>query len=271
MISSRCGLRTVLVFIVLLVCAPFGRQALAQLSCAEWRASGDGPSPGVTRREFAISYYMGSTRTRASSLTISQPALATQIKFEGVRYRGKSFDGPLYYGIRGGMFTGRFPALGFEAELVHLKVFTEPTQRVSAGGTHLGQPVNGQLPLGEIVQRFSISHGVNLLLVNVVGRYRIKADPQGRRSRFILEARFGAGPTLPHTESTIDGQPQEQFEVGRFAFQLGSGAKVRLKRTLYTLIEYKFTRTRQRGRVFMGEAESLLLSHHGILGLSYHF
>ena len=269
--SSRCGFRTVLVIIAFLFCAPLGRHALAQVSGGEWRPSESGPTPGETRREFVVSYYLGSARTSASSLTVSQPGIATQIRFERVRYRGKSFDGPLYYGIRGGMFTGRFPALGFEAELVHLKVFTEPTQRVSAGGTHLGQPVNGQLPLGEIVQRFSISHGVNLLLVNVVGRYRIKADPQGRRSRFILEARFGAGPTLPHTESTIDGQPQEQFEVGRFAFQLGSGAKVRLKRTLYALIEYKFTRTRQRGRVFMGEAETLLRSQHGIIGLSYHF
>jgi hypothetical protein len=77
--------------------------------------------------------------------------------------------------------------------------------------------------------------------------------------------------TLPHTESTIDEHPQEQFEVGRLAFQLGSGAKLRLKGGLYAIGEYKFTRTRQRGSVFMGEAESLLRSQHGIVGLSYHF
>ncbi len=271
MISSPCGFRTVLVIIALLFCAPFGRRVLAQVPGVEWRPSDNGPSPGETRREFAISYYMGSARTYASSLTVSQPALATQIRFERVRYRGKSFDGPLYYGIRGGMFTGRFPSLGFEAELVHLKVFTDPDQRVSASGTHLGQPVDRELPLGEIVQRFNISHGVNLLLFNVVGRHRIKADPQGKRSRFIVEARFGAGPTLPHTESTIDKQPQEQFEVGRLAFQLGSAAEVRLKGGIYALVEYKFTRTRQRGSVFMGEAESLLRSQHGVLGLTYHF
>jgi hypothetical protein len=169
------------------------------------------------------------------------------------------------------VFTGRLPWLGFEAEFVHLKVFTDPDQRVSAMGTHLGEPSNRELRLGEIVQRFSISHGVNLLLFNVVGRYRIKADPQGRRSRVVLKARFGAGPTLPHTESTIDRQQQEQFEVGRLAYQLGGGAEVRLIGGLYALGEYKFTRTRQKGRVFMGEAESLLRSQHGITGLSFHF
>ena len=271
MISSRCGFRTVLVTIVFLFCAPLGRNALAQSSAVEWRPSDSGPSPIERRREFAISYYLGGTRTSASSLTVSQPAISTQIRFERVRYRGKSFDGPLYYGIRGGMFTGRFPALGFEAEFVHLKVFTDPDQLVSASGTHLGQPLNRDLPFGEIVQRFSISHGVNLLLFNVVGRYRIKADAQGRRSRFILDARFGAGPTLPHTESTIDHRRQEQFEVGRLAVQLGGGAELRLARGLYGIAEYKFTRTHQKGSVFMGEAEALLRSQHVILGLSYHF
>ena len=262
MMSSRCGFRTVLVTIALLFCAPLGRQALGQVGSS---------SAGQTGREFAISYYMGSARTQASSLTVSQPALGTNIRFDRVRYRGRSFDGPLYYGIRAGMFTGPFPWLGVEAELVHLKVFTSPDQRVSASGTHLGQPINRELLLGEIVQRFSISHGVNLLLFSFVGRYRVKPDSQGRRSRFIVEARFGAGPAVPHTESTIDKQPQEQFELGRAAFQLGSGAELRLKGGLYALGEYKFTRTRQRGRVFMGEAELLLRSQHGIVGLSYHF
>ena len=267
--SLRCGFRTVLVTITLLLCAPFRAQALAQVR-GPASPSSRGPSASESRREFAISYYLGSARTQSSSLTVSQPALATQIRFDRVRFRGKSFDGPLYYGIRGGVFTGHFPWLGFEAELVHLKVFTDPDQRISAVGTHLGEPINRELPLGEIVQRFSISHGVNLLLFNVVGRYRIKADPKGRRSRVIVQARFGAGPTLPHTESTIDRQRQEQFEVGRLAFQIGGGAELRLTGGLYALGECKFTRTRQRGSVFMGEAESLLRSQHVTAGLSFH-
>ncbi len=35
--------------------------------------------------------------------------------------------------------------------------------------------------------------------------------------------------------------------------------------------DYMFTRTQQRGRVAVGEAESLLRAHHGVFGLSYHF
>jgi hypothetical protein len=169
------------------------------------------------------------------------------------------------------MFTGRFPWLGIEAEFIHLKVFSDPDQLVPASGTHLGEPVNREIRLGEIVQRYSISHGVNLLMFNAVARYRIGQDRQGGRSRLILSARFGAGPTLPHTESTIDDQRQEQFEVGRLAFQLGGGAELRLKGGLYAITETRFTRTHQKGKVFMGEAESLLRSQHVTLGLSYHF
>ena len=271
MTLSRCGFRTVLVTITLLSCAPFGRQSLAQVGGSHWGTSGTGPSASESRRELAISYYLGGARTQSSFLTVSQPSLGTRIRFDGVGYRGRSFNGPLYYGIRGGVFPGRFLWLGFETEFVHLKVFTDPDQRVSASGTHQGEPINRELPLGEIVQRFSISHGVNLLLFNVVGRYRIKADSQGRRSRVIVQARFGAGPTLPHTESTIDRQRQEQFEVGRLAFQLGGGGELRLIGGLYVIGEYKFTRTRQKGSVFMGDAESLLRSQHGIAGLSFHF
>lgn len=53
--------------------------------------------------------------------------------------------------------------------------------------------------------------------------------------------------------------------------QAAGRAEVRLVGGLYALGEYKFTRTRQRGRVAGGEAESLLRTHHGVFGLSYHF
>jgi len=47
--------------------------------------------------------------------------------------------------------------------------------------------------------------------------------------------------------------------------------EIHLTRGLFLLAEYKFTRSKQKGRVNAGEAESLLRSHHGVIGLSYHF
>lgn len=225
----------------------------------------------ANRGEWVVAGYLGGAHTASSSLRISQPALGTNIEFDGVRYDGQSFDPPLYYGYRVGYFVPRISWLGVEAEFIHLKVFSDPQQRVQATGTHRGAFINRELPLGQIVQQYSVSHGVNLLLFNFVGRHRVDRGREHPRGRFILAGRFGIGPTFPHTESSIDGQSQQQYEVGRVGWQAAGGAEVHLWRGLYVLGEYKFTRTRQRGKIFAGKAQSLLRSHHGVFGFSYHF
>jgi hypothetical protein len=232
----------------------------------------DSPAQAARERgEWIVAAYFGGAHTASSRLTISQPPLANQITFEDVAYASRSFDGPLYYGIRGGYFVRGIRWLGVGADFIHLKVFAEPGQRVKASGTYLGGPINHELPLGEMVQQYSISHGVNLLLFNVAVRYPAQSDIDYPFGRLVFTGRFGIGPTLPHTESTINGKHQEQYELGRLGWQLAGGAELHLWRGLYSLGEYKFTRTRQRGKIFTGAAESLLRTHHAVLGFSYHF
>jgi opacity protein-like surface antigen len=248
--------------------------------CAQ-AAPGEGGESGAAQEAGAggvgegggwvVAAYLGGARTRPTSLGISQPALGTSLTFEGVRLEGRSFDPPLYYGFRGGYFFRRRPSVGAEAEFIHLKVFSDPAQRVAASGQLRGQPLNGEVPLGSVVRQYSISHGANLLLFNLAGRYRAGRGEAAPDGRLILTGRAGLGPTIPHTESNIEGQTQEQYELGRLAWQLAGGAEVRLWRGLYALGEYKFTRTRQRGAVAGGEARALLRTHHGVFGLSYHF
>jgi len=216
---------------------------------------------------WVVAVYLGGVHTAASDLTISQPTLGTNLTFLDLRLSSQSFSRPLYYGLRGGYFLRRLPFLGFEVEFIHLKAFADPQQQVRVTGFRHALPINAELRLGEIVQHYSISHGVNLLLFNVAARHRIKYAQE----RFVLTARAGLGPTLPHTESLIEGRAQEQYEIGRLAWQASGGAEFRLWRGLYALGEYKFTRTRQRGKVALGTAESLLRTSHGVLGLSYHF
>jgi len=218
-----------------------------------------------------VAAYVGGAGTRPTTLTLSQPALGTRLDFERVRLDGRSFDPPLYYGLRGGYFFRRKRSVGAEAEFIHLKVFSDPAQRVAASGQLRGQPLNGEVPLGQVVRQYSVSHGVNLLLFNLAGRHRVGRGEGDAGGRLILSGRAGLGPTIPHTESNIEGRAQEQYELGRLAWQLAGGAEVRLWRGLHALGEYKFTRTRQRGAVSGGEARSLLRTHHGVFGLSHHF
>lgn len=251
--------------------------ARADKSEGATRAGGAAESPETTGGGdeggggWVVSAFLGGASTRPTSLGISQPALGTRLDFEGVRLAGRSFDPPLYYGLRGGYFFRREPSVGAEAEFIHLKVYSDPAQRVRASGQLRGQPVSGEVPLGSVVRQYSISHGANLLLFNLAGRYRAGRAAAAPDGRLILTGRAGVGPTIPHTESNIEGQAREQYELGRLAWQLAGGAEVRLWRGLYALGEYKFTRTRQRGAVSGGEARSLLRTHHGVFGLSYHF
>lgn len=220
---------------------------------------------------WVVAAYIGGAHTSSSNLTVSQPSLGNNLVFENVRLESRSFDPPLYYGLRGSYFLPRLPYFGIEAELIHLKVYSSPQQRVRVTGLRRGTTIDSELPLGDIVQQYSISHGVNLLLFNAAVRRAVGGNDEAPFRRLILSARAGVGPTLPHTESRIEGQSQEQYEVGRVAWQVAAGAEVRVWKRLFAFGEYKFTRTRQNGKVFSGTAESLLRTNHGVLGLSYHF
>ncbi len=220
---------------------------------AEWQAGG----------------YVGAAHTRSSSLSLNQPALGTSVVFDGVQYEGNSFQSPLYYGFRGGYFFHRH--FGAEIEFTHMKVFAEINRTVQAAGAIGATAVSSPLPMRSVVQRFSISHGNNLLLANITARQDFFRSGDQKLGRLIIYGKFGAGATIPHAESTIFGVADEHYQVGQPAIQLAGGAEVRLWRKLYWMAEYKFTRNRQRVDVPSGTAETLLLSHHGVTGIDIHF
>lgn len=257
--------------VILLCLMSHASLCTAQQADAARREPGTQSAQAEPEGGWVISAFIGGARTSASSLRISQPALSTELTFRDVEFEGRSFNPPLYYGLRGGYILPQAPFIGLEAEFIHLKVYADTRRQVQASGRLRGLPVDEQIQLGQVVQQYSISHGVNLLLFNVAGRYRLKADRDNPKGRLIFTARAGLGPTIPHTESIIEGREQQQYELGRLAWQLAASAEVRLWRGLYFLGEYKFTRTRQRGKVFSGEAESLLRTQQGVFGLSYYF
>ena len=101
-------------------------------------------------------------------------------------------------------------------------------------------PVGGSAPFSSIIEAFSITHGVNLLLVNAVARRRAGLDPAGD-ARWTFTARFGAGASIPHPESTIGGRPSEGYEWGALSVQAAAGVEARVTRVLSLIGEYKLT------------------------------
>jgi opacity protein-like surface antigen len=220
------------------------------------------------RAEWYLSAYTGATSTANSALRIDQPGRNTQLELRPVVWRDRSLSAPLYYGYRTGYGWRHF---ALEGEFIHTKAYAQTDRTAQITGRAAGAPVNGTARIDSVVQRFNISHGVNLVLLNGVWRYGLWRETRRSPARLLLTARAGAGVTVPHPESTVLGESRERYQYGRPAWQVGGGAEYRLWRGLHALAEYKFTRTRQRVDIVAGEAEALLRTHHGVFGLSWHF
>ncbi|HYH00913.1 MAG TPA: hypothetical protein VD837_17425, partial [Terriglobales bacterium] len=162
--------------------------------------------------QWTVSAYVGGAQTQNSELQLRQPSRGTNLRFHNVSYRGDSFESPLYYGVRGGYFF--HPRWGAEVEFVHLKVFSDVNSSADIRGTLNGVAVDARQPISTIVQRFNISHGVNLLMANISFRQPLWRGEAGDRDRLTLGFRFGAGSTIPHPESTIEGVADEHYQAG---------------------------------------------------------
>jgi lipid A oxidase len=213
--------------------------------------------------------YIGEAHTLNSALTVRQPALATDITFHDISYRGESFQTPLYYGVRGAYFF--HPKWGVETEFIHLKVFANVDRTAAVVGTLNGAPIDAHEPVNAIIQRFSISHGVNLLLANAIFRHELWRSNGEKSAGAYVSLRLGAGATIPHAESTIQRRTDEHYQVGSPALQFAGTIELRIRKRWYWMGEYKFTRTREEVDVNSGTAKILLQTHHVVTGPSIHF
>jgi hypothetical protein len=223
-------------------------------------AAADEPHPWM------VTAYLGASHTISNTVTLARPELDTQLSLAGVDYRSRSFESPQYYGLRfGRLVTNR---VGVEVEWIHLKAYAETEPQVAARGRLNGQALDASVPLGSIVDRLSMSHGLNFLLGNAVLRQPIgSAD----RPRAWLEARGGIGVTVPHAESSIAGTYREQYEYGAVGGQLALGAHVRLTSHLGAITEYKFTVSSPTIDVAGGTASGRFTSHHVTAGLAWRY
>lgn len=219
--------------------------------------------------EWTFGGFTGACETRDTSLEIAQPGDGTNLTLEPVHYTSDSLESPIYYGYRVGYVPGR-RWFGVEGEFVHMKVTADTSRLARADGVFRGRSIAGDVPVGSVLERFSITHGVNLLLANAVLRHQGAAGT-GSGPRWMLVGRVGAGASVPHVESqTPDGASLEQYEWGSLSLQAAGGAELRITRALYLSGEYKLTRTTQDVTIVGGSARTPLLTHHLAIGVSVH-
>jgi lipid A oxidase len=193
--------------------------------------------------------YLGANTTPPADVTVKGPGY--DMTFRDVDFEAKSFTSPQYYGWRIGRFLGEDRRLGVELEFIHLKVIAHPED------------------LGPDVTRYQMTHGLNYLVVNLMHRIPVGRTAYGDAPVSII-SRAGAGITLPHAETTIFGQEQEQYEYAGPGAHASIGVNIKLKGRLALMTEYKLTYAKPRiSTAFDGTGQTTTLSHHMAVGFTF--
>ena len=182
---------------------------------------------------------LGAAHSLPSTLTVEQDGFPTLDL--GADWEGRSFESPLYYALR---VAREDPRGAWALRFVHLKVYlANPTPEI---------------------ERFSVSHGYNLLTVE--RSFPVRG--------FDLWA--GLGIVITHPESTVRGQTRPEAEGGPFGggyyvtgptAALAIGRRVRLGGRFALAPEARFTLSRARVPIADGEASVPNAALHVLLGL----
>jgi len=229
--------------------------SIALLLLASWPA----------RAETNLSIFIGKAFTNDSDVRIRQPN-NTSLTFHGVSWSDESFVNPIYYGWRVTHFFKRQPDWGVALDFFHYKGLSDTNAVLPVTGTRDGAPVSGNERLGDTIQRFDMTHGVNYLTLNVVHRWRVRstasAFPHGRLQPYVG---LGVGAVIARVNGVFKGN----YQVRGPGFQFFGGASYSLTRRWAIFGEYKFTHTTLTVDIPSGDAHTTLNTHHLVFGGSY--
>jgi hypothetical protein len=220
---------------------------------------------GEARAQWFAAAYLGANHTHAATVAIDRPADGVALEYRDVEFEARPFKSPQYYGLRIGRWFGSSRRIGLEVEFIHLKAYgrTDLVYEVTGDAGPFGELTQPPAPMNALVSRYAMSHGLNLLLINVGTRAPLKGGP------ISLVARGGAGPALPHGESTIAGEAREQYEFGGFGVHAAGGLEIRLHARISGVIEYKITFAKPEITIAGGTGNMSALTHHVAFGLAF--
>lgn len=220
--------------------------------------------PAQADADWTFSAFLGNAWTRASAVHLAIPELQTDLHIAPVKYRSESFQSPVYYGGRASWTPRATSPLAVEAEFIHMKVFADTDHLARTRGIWHGMSVDDEMPVGSIVQRLAMSHGLNFVLANVAFRHDI-------RTHLLAVVRTGVGTTVPHVETTLDGFSKDHYARGGLAGQIAGGVEAELAPHLHAIAEYKFTWSSPTIDVASGTATVPARSQHLVAGVAYQF
>jgi hypothetical protein len=211
--------------------------------------------------QWSVSAYLGQTESHGGDIQAIQSP-DTDITFADVSFDDRSFDRPLYYGLRGGyMFT---PSTGAEVEFIHMKAYARVDDPVLASGRLLGRAITAAMAPNVVLTQYDVSHGLNLLVGNYVRRFQI-------HPRVDLGLRAGLGLVIAHPEIRAFGEAVDEYQLHGPAVHLAAGVEYEVATRLFLLGEYKFTATQPRFEFDSVAVENKFYTHHITFGFGVRF
>jgi opacity protein-like surface antigen len=160
----------------------------------------------------------------------------------------KAFTEP-YYSYRFIYFLKKNPHIGIGYEFIHSKVFLlDMNQQVRLSGIYNGEPIDRTVTVGDFLDMFSVSHGVNHVGLHLVYRWMLKKTPVIEDGRLQPYVALSFGPTVPHLELNTKENGVSQKRA--YSFQaswrnwgaaFGTGVRYKPWRHFGFYLEYKLT------------------------------
>jgi lipid A oxidase len=215
--------------------------------------------------ENIFSVYTGTSATRNSELHLSGRRAGIDVTVHDVHWDADPFKAAPYYGLRYTHFFEQRPEWGVALDFTHYKMVADTERAVPLSGTWKGAAVNTRARMDQYVQQFEISHGVNMLSINGVYRWR---SP----SAWQPYAGVGLGYYRPHAETTVDHRPHATgYDHSGFGYQLLAGVQYRFGTQWGAFAEVKFNSGTARLDIADGRARTRLRTFHLLGGVQYIF
>ena len=165
--------------------------------------------------------------------------------FRGVSWQSRSFEAPPYYGIQVGSFFAADGAVGARIDYCHDKVYATSS-------------------LAPVLQRFSLSHGVNSITIDGLLR--------ARRGALSVYAGLGLGTTIPHVEAVTASGAVDEYQWFRgLAAKALAGATYDVTGPLAVFAELRITYIDLKVDVPDGTASTPLFTAHVAAGALLRF
>jgi lipid A oxidase len=191
--------------------------------------------PAAGRAEVEIVLAGGKASIANTDLELSRPD-GTELTFRSVSWRDESFRTPLYWSLRANWWRSAERGWGLGVDLTHPKAIAETDRMATVRGRRAGAPVSGTERIGDTLQHFELSHGLNTFTLNLLRRWS-----PGRLQPYVG---LGAGVAVPHVEAVIGGDRTGEYQWAGPAFEGRLGLALRLSKHLSAVTEYKLTYAR---------------------------